>query len=188
VQRDFRIGPFDTIAVAVFNAPDLAREGMVDSTGTFPMPLIGPIQVAGLTPDQVGAQIADRLRGRYVRNPQVTVAVREVRSRRLTVDGAVRQPGIYPIIGRMTLQQAIATARGADENARLDEVVIFRNVNNQQLAARFDLRSIRAGQLTDPEVYPDDIVLVGDNAGRRRLREILQAIPILGVFTPYFVR
>lgn len=180
----YRIGAFDTIAVEVFGAEDLGREGMVESSGTFTLPLIGAVQAAGLTTAELSTQIADKLRGRYVRDPQVTVNVREIRSRLVTVDGAVNQPGIYPVIGDMSLLQAIATARGTGEFAQLDEVVIFRTVEGESMAARFSLSDIRTGRTPDPRVYGNDIVVVGENAARRRFKDIMQAIPILGVFTP----
>jgi polysaccharide biosynthesis/export protein len=183
-QRAFRIGPRDTIAVEVFGATELSRVGDVDLTGTFGMPLIGDVVAAGKTSGELAAEIATRLRGRYVRDPQVTVSIREIRSQQVTVDGAVRQPGIYPVVGRMTLQQAIANARGLDEFAKLDQVVVFRTVNQQQLAALFNLRAIREGTATDPEVFGNDVIVVGDNTGRRRFQEILRSLPVLGVFTP----
>lgn len=185
VQRIQRIGPLDTVSVEVFGAQDLRRQGMVDASGMFAVPLIGSVQAAGKTPDELAADIANQLRGRYLRDPQVTVTLVEIRSQQVTVDGSVRQPGIYPVVGRMTLQQAIAVARGTDEYAQLNQVVIFRNVNNQQMAALFDLRAIREGRLVDPEIFANDVVVVGQSGGRRVFRDIVQALPVLGVFTPF---
>jgi polysaccharide biosynthesis/export protein len=184
LQRSYRIGPRDSIAVEVFGATELSRTGDVELTGSFAMPLIGEVTAAGKTASELSSEIANRLRGRYLRDPQVTVSVREVRSQQLTVDGAVRQPGVYPVVGRMTLQRAIANARGLDEFARLDQVVVFRTVNQQSLAALFNLRNIREGSAPDPEVFGNDVIVVGDNARRRAFQEIIRSIPVLGVFTP----
>ena len=184
IERSFILGPFDEIEVNVFGADALTRKGMVDSSGQFSMPLVGQVEAAGKTPSQLESHIAGLLRGTYVRDPQVSVNVVEVRSRTLTVDGAVMQPGTYPVIGQTTLQEAIARARGVSEFAQLKEVVVFRTIENQRMAALFDLEAIRAGQTADPFVYGDDIIVVGTNQGRRRFREIVQAIPVLGVFTP----
>ena len=181
---NYRIGPLDVIRVEVFGAPELAREAEVDAAGNFSMPLAGPIQAAGKSPDELSQAIAEQLRGRYLKSPQVSVNIVKAQSKTFTVDGAVRQPGNYPIVGRMTLQQAIATARGADEAANLNNVVIFRTVNSRKAAALYSLKAIRAGQLEDPQIYGNDIVVVGESAARRFLRDFGNMFPMLGQFVP----
>lgn len=183
-RNSFVIGPFDTIQVAVLNAPELEREGMVDSSGNFSMPLIGSVQAGGRTPEELERAIADALRGKYVRDPQVTVSLTKVQSRTVTVDGAVRRSGVYPINDKTTLQQAVALAEGGSEFADFSEVVVFRTIDDRRMAALFDLEAIRAGQMQDPQIYGDDIVVVATNEGRRRFRDIVQSVPMLGVFTP----
>ena len=120
----YRIGPLDVIRVEVFGAPELTREAEVDAAGNFSMPLAGAVQAAGRTPAELINAIGDQLKGRYLRNPQISVNVVKSRPKVFTVDGAVKAPGNYPIIGKMTLQQAIATAQGADQIANLNNVVI----------------------------------------------------------------
>ena len=181
---NYRIGPLDEIAVSVFGAPELNREGTVDAAGNFSMPLVGTVAAGGKTPQQLADDITVKLAGRYLKRPQVTVNIKEARSQTFTVDGAVRQPGVYPIVGRMTLQQAIATARGADEIANLNSVVVFRTVNNQKMAALFSLKDIRTGRMPDPDIYGSDIVVVGENATRRFFKDLTSAFPSLGIFTP----
>lgn len=180
----YRIGPLDVIRVEVFGAPELAREAEVDAAGNFSMPLAGAVQAAGKSPAELSEAISERLRGRYLKSPQVSVNIVKAQSKTFTVDGAVRQPGNYPIVGKMTLQQAIATARGADEAANLNNVVIFRTVNNQKAAALYSLKAIRAGQLEDPQIYGNDIVVVGESAARRFLRDFGNMFPMLGQFVP----
>lgn len=182
--QTYRIGPFDKVSINVFGATELTREVTVDSSGAIAMPLIGQIQAAGMTTAELGGAVAERLRGRYLRNPQVSVGVTEMRSQRFTVDGAVNAPGVYPVVGRMSLMQAIASARGATEFAALERIAIFRTVNNQRMAAVFNLRDIREGRYADPQIYADDVVVVGESGSRRFWRDIIQAIPVLGVFTP----
>lgn len=182
---NYRIGPRDELIVEVFGAPELKREGEVDAGGNLSLPLVGTVVAGGKTPNEVAAAIAAQLRGRYVRNPQVTVNIKKAVGQTVTVDGAVRDPGVYPIVGRMTLQQAIASAKGAGDIANLDNVVVFRRVNNQQLAALFSLKQIRAGRLTDPQIYGNDIVVVGENATRRFLKDLGSAP--LGSFIPFLL-
>jgi polysaccharide export outer membrane protein len=183
-QQVYRIGPLDKVSINVFGAQDLSREVIVDASGTVSVPLIGEVRAAGLTTKELGETIADRLRGRYVKNPQVSVGLNEIRSQRVTVDGAVNQPGIYPVIGKMSLLQAIAGARGATEYAALDRVAIFRTVNDKRMAALFSLRDIREGRYADPQVYANDVIVVGESGSKRFMKDVLQSIPVLGVFTP----
>lgn len=180
----YRIGPSDEIAVSVFEAPELAREGAVDAAGNFSLPLVGSVAAGGKTPQELADAIATELRGRYLKNPQVTVNIKEARARTVTVDGSVRQPGIYPVVGRMTLQQAVATARGADEAADIDKVILFRTVSGQKMAAMFNLRDIRSGRYPDPEVYGNDIVVVGESSARRFFKDATMSFPLLARFVP----
>lgn len=180
----YRIGPLDVIRVEVFGAPELTREAEVDAAGNFSMPLAGAVQAAGRTPAELINAIGDQLKGRYLRNPQISVNVVKSRPKVFTVDGAVKAPGNYPIIGKMTLQQAIATAQGADQIANLNNVVIFRTVNSQKTAALFSIKDIRAGRLEDPQIYGNDIVIVGESAARRFFRDFGNMFPLLGTFVP----
>ncbi|WP_265562425.1 polysaccharide biosynthesis/export family protein [Sphingomicrobium arenosum] len=182
---EYRLGPTDEIEIAVFNAPEMARKGQIDAAGNFLLPLIGSVQAGGKTPVELAALIADELRGRYIRDPQVSVNVIEARAHTVTVDGAVTKPGIYPISGPMTLQRAIATAAGLNKIADPDKVIIFRTIEGQKMAAMFDLNEIRSGRVEDPQVFGNDIVIVGESGVRRFLTEASGA-PILSRFIPIF--
>lgn len=181
---NYRIGPMDQIAVSVFGAPELGRDGTIDAAGNFAMPLVGTIAAAGYTPAELSKAIEDKLRGRYLRNPQVAINIKEARAQLVTIDGEVREPGVYPIVGRMTLQQAVATAKGASDAANIKNVIVFRTVEGQRMAAMFNLRDIRSGRYEDPQVFGNDIVVVGENATRKFLRDFSGAIPLLGRFVP----
>lgn len=181
---NYRIGPLDHIKVEVFGAPELTRDGEVDAAGNFAVPLVGTVMAGGKTPAELSSHIRTGLQGRYLKNPQVSVIVVKAKGQTFTVDGAVTQPGVYPIVGRMTLQEAIASARGASEAANLGNVVVFRRVQNQKTAALFNLKDIRAGRLNDPDVYGNDIIIVGENATRRWFMDVTRAFPVLGTFFP----
>lgn len=181
---DYRLGPTDEIVVSVFNAPELGKEGRVDAAGNFALPLVGNVRAGGLTPDEMAVAVADKLRGRYLKDPQVSVNIKQARSAMVTVDGAVREPGLYPVIGGMTLQQALASAKGASEAANIDRVIVFRQVDGQKMAAMFDLTDIRSGRTPDPAIYGNDIVVVGENAARKFLRDAQWSLPLLARFVP----
>jgi polysaccharide export outer membrane protein len=181
---NYRIGPMDQISVSVFGAPELDRDGSIDAAGNFAMPLVGTISAAGHTPAELAKAIEEKLRGRYLRNPQVAVNIREATPQLVTIDGEVGSPGVYPIRGRMTLQQAIATAKGASDTANIKNVVVFRTVEGQRMAAMFNLRDIRSGRYDDPQIFGNDIVVVGENSTRKFLRDFAGAFPLLGRFVP----
>jgi len=178
--RPYLIAPFDKLSIEVFAIEDLSRDEMqVDANGQLSFPLIGTLDVAGLTPDQLGDAIEMRLTGTYVRDPQVTVNLRETVSQVVTVDGQVTRPGLYPVMGRMTLQRAVATAGGLGEFANLEDVVIFRTVDGQRMAGLYNLGAIRAGAYSDPEIFSNDIVIVGDSQSRRMFRDLLRSAPLI---------
>lgn len=177
--RPFYLGPGDKIRVDVFGVAELAREAQVDSAGQVAFPLIGSVEAAGRTPSQLASDIQGRLQGRYVKNPQVTVNVVESSNQTLTVEGQVARPGMYPVTGRMTLQRAVAAAGGVSEFAKLNDVIIKRDVGSQTYVGIYNLGAIRRGNYPDPEVFPTDIVVVGDSKERRLFRDLLQVVPLL---------
>lgn len=179
-SRPYLIGPFDKLTIDVFGIEELSKkEVQTDASGRISFPLAGVVEAAGRTPGEIEKILEDRLRERYVRDPQVTVNLMETVSQVITVDGQVKEPGLYPVIGRMTLMRAVATAKGTSEFAKLDDVVIFRTVNQQDLAALYNLKAIRRGAYPDPEVFANDVVVVGDSQARRLFKDALQLVPLL---------
>jgi polysaccharide biosynthesis/export protein len=179
-DRPYLIGAFDKLTIDVFGIEELSKkEVQADASGRISFPLAGIIEAAGRTPGELENIIEERLRTRFVRDPQVTVNLKETVSQVITVDGNVKEPGLYPVIGRMTLMRAVATAKGTSENAKLDDVVIFRTVKAQQMAAIYNLKAIRRGTYADPEVFANDVVVVGNSASQRFLKGALVALPAL---------
>jgi polysaccharide biosynthesis/export protein len=180
LSRPYLIGPFDKLVIDVFGIEELSKkEVQTDAGGRISFPLAGIVEAAGKTPAELEQILAERLRGRFVRNPQVTVNLKETVSQVITVDGQVKEPGLYPVIGRMTLMRAVATAKGTAEFAKLDDVVVFRTVKSQKLAALYNLKAIRRGYYDDPEVFANDVVVVGDSSARRIFKDALQIVPLL---------
>ena len=176
----YYVGPFDRLVIDVFGVDELSRrEVQVDASGRISFPLAGVIPVTGMTPGEIESELARRLAANFVRDPQVTVNLKETLSRVVTVEGEVKKPGLYPVVGKMTLLRAIATAEGTGEFSRLDEVVVFRTVEGQGYAALYDLRAIRRGAYADPSIYAGDIVMVGESRGRRLFKDILATTPAL---------
>lgn len=181
----YRIAPGDEIAVTVFGATELDKTAVVDAAGGFALPIAGTLSAAGKTPEEFAEAIEAKLRGPYLKNPKVAVNVNKAGiGQTITIDGEVTQPGLYPISSRMTLQQAIATARGATDTANIKNVIVFRTVSGQKMAAMFDLKEIRSGRVADPQVFGNDIVIVGESSIQKFLRNYSLAFTSLGRFIP----
>lgn len=178
-DRPAFIGPLDTILVDVFNVPDLSREIQIDASGRIAMPLIGTIDARGKTAGELANAIEAALRGRYVRNPEVTVNIKSSVSQVVTVDGQVVEPGLYPVTNQMTLMRAIASAKGLSEFARQDDVVILRTVNGRKMAGLYNIDAIRRGMYDDPSIYANDVIVVGDSPQRRLFRDVVSLAPLL---------
>lgn len=180
---EYRIGATDLLRINVFRVPDLSFEEIrVDASGVIQMPLIGTVQAEGLTPDELGESLVARLGAQYLRNPQITVTVLEAASQKITVDGAVTQPGVYEMQGRTTLLQAVAMARGPIAGADLNSVVIFRTIEGERQFAVFDLAAIRAGEAPDPVVLGDDVIVVDTSFLSDVIQQLVRAAPSLYLF------
>lgn len=178
-DREALIGPLDTITVRVFGVTELSGQMQVDTGGRISLPLIGTVDAGGKTPAELARDIEQALAGRYVRDPNVTININSSVSQVVTVDGQVVEPGLYPVTNQMTLLRAVASARGLTEFAKQDDVVILRTVDGRKLAGLYNITSIRRGVYTDPAIYPNDIVVVGDSPQRRLFRNILGLAPVL---------
>ena len=176
----YQIGPFDVLEIGVFGVEGLERqEYRADATGRVSFPLVGTIDAGGMTPGELEATISDELGENFIREPRVTVNLRETTSRVVTIAGEVAEPGSYPVLGRMTLMRAVAEAGGVEEFADSEEVIVFRTVNGRRMAAVYDLRGIKHGNYDDPELYASDLVVVGESAQRRLVRDVIGTAPAL---------
>ena len=180
----YRIGTDDLVSVAVFQVPELSSKERVDSSGSIALPLVGAVEVAGLTPNEAEAKIAEVLGRDYLQNPQVDVFVEEYASRRITVNGSVASPGVFPVSGPTTLMQILAVAGGLTELANPDEIIIFREGEDGRLGAyivNFD--AISQGKIQDPLVAGNDRIFVPQSGSAvffDRLTNMLRlpAIPV----------
>lgn len=182
VDDSYKLAPLDTVSVAVYQVPELSRDYLIDQSGRITMPLIGRVDAVGVGTTELGNAIARRLDEKYLRNPNVVVTLKDSASRVVTVDGSVRQPGIYPAIGTLSLVQVVALARGTDEFANPRRVAIFRTIDGKRMAAAFDLTSIRRGEAEDPPIYPGDTVVVDGSGVKKAQRSILQSLPLASIF------
>jgi len=179
---DYRIGPQDMLDVNVSQVEELSKPVQVDPGGKILLPLVGQIQAAGRTPTELSADIAAALSKRYMKDPQVVVSVKEAQGQKITVDGAVGQPGVYALNGPTTLLQAVSLAKGADPRlANLHRVAIFRTIDGARRSAFYDLTRIRNGQAQDPPVYGSDIVVVDTSGAKSFVQTFSGGFGLLGM-------
>lgn len=184
--RDYALGPYDVIAVQVFQEPELSvRDVQIDDGGKIVLPLIGPVEVAGKTTAALSKEIEQRYAQRYLRNPRVAVFVQNAVSRTVTVEGSVSSPGVFPIRGKTTLLDALALAKGTTRIAALKEVVVLRRIDGRQSGAAFDVNAIQKGEAPNPEILGNDTVVVGYSFLKAAWRDILLAAPLFNVFRPF---
>jgi polysaccharide biosynthesis/export protein len=177
----YTIGPLDVLDISVFNVPELSKTVQVSGTGTINMPLLGEIPAAGNTTEQLERELTAKLGEKYLQNPQVTVLVKEYNSQRVTVEGAVKKPGVYPITTDTSLLQLVAMAGDFDVGAD-STVLILRTTNGKRAAARFDVGAIQTGRAEDPKIQSGDVVVAGSSAIKKGFNTILRALPLAGVF------
>lgn len=179
---EYRIGAMDLLTISVFGAAELNQDVRVNSDGTISLPLIGMIHAGGKTSTEVQHEIAGKLAAGLLKNPQVSVFIKEYVSQRVTVEGAVAKSGIYPLTGPTTLLQVLAVSGGLTELANTRGVIVFRTIKGEKMAAVFDLKAIHSGAAEDPRIYGDDVVVVDQSGSKSRFKTLIQAVPLLGVF------
>lgn len=181
---DYRIGAQDLLAISVFGVQDLDKEVRVNSNGQISLPLIGGVLAGGRSIPELEKELAGKYAKGFLQNPQVSVFVKEYASQRITLEGAIVKPGIYPITGKTTLLQAIALSGGVDDKtADLAGIVLMRQINGKRMAAVYDLRAVRRGTMEDPQVFGDDIIVVETSGSKSAYRRFIETIPALGVFS-----
>ena len=178
-RQDDQARPLDQLNIAVFGVPELARTVRVGNGGFFDFPLIGAVQANGRTLAEIGYEVETRLRGTYVRDPDVTVEFGERSGQLVTVSGEVARPGQYPIIQNTTLMEAVSLGGGRTQFSRISEVMVFREVNGQRYIGVYDLEGIQRGNYPDPQIYAHDIIVVGDSPNRRAMADLLQYAQIV---------
>lgn len=160
-EPDYRIGPMDVLRIDVWKEPDISRVAPVRPDGKISLPLLNDIQAAGLTTMQLSAVIAAGLK-EYITNPQVTVSLSEMNSRRVYVTGEVTHPGALPLLPSMTVLQALSSTGGFTQFARLSSIYVLRTASGKKVKYPFDYKDVVAGkkQGQDIELQPGDVVVV----------------------------
>jgi len=176
------ISPQDTLDINVFKVPDLSSTAIkVESNGVISLPLVGSVKVAGLSIAQAENIITQRLT-QYMQDPKVSVIRTDnAISKRVTVEGEVRTPGVFPIKGNLSFLQAIAMAQGITEVGNSRKVLFYRD--GAQHNVSLDL--VRTGQIPDPILRGDDRIVILKDAAKVREKKIIDYLPAL--MTPFAI-
>ena len=183
--RDYRIGPEDLLEVQVFGVDQLTRTVRVNGRGMISLPLIGNLEVGGLTAQQAEAMVVAKLGESYLQDPQVSLFIKEYTSQRVIIEGAVNKPGVYPLRGPTTLLQSLAIAGGQGNLSDMSEVMLFRtDASGRRETLVYDVEKIRSGQLADPVVANEDMIVVKRSPGRILFRDSILR-DIVDVINPF---
>jgi polysaccharide export outer membrane protein len=186
-EAQLRIKAYDILSVQVYQEPGLSvSDQTVDAAGNIMMPMLGEIPALGMSPNELSRDLERRFGASLLRNPQVTVERKSGILDRVTVVGAVKKPGQFPVRGPVTLLDAISLAEGITNVARRNDVAIIRTINGRRAGAIFSLDDIEQGQADDPAILPSDRVVVGTSAIAQGYRDLLQAVPLIGLGFRYF--
>jgi len=160
-DADYKIGPQDMVRVDVWKEPEITRTIPVRPDGKISLPLLNDVQASGLTAIQLSNSIHDGLT-KYLNNPQVTVTVTEINSRRVYVTGEVNRPGVIPLLPDMTILQALSSAGGFTQFAKLKGIYVLRNEGGKQNKLPFNYREVVKGKNQEQNILllPGDVIVV----------------------------
>lgn len=162
LPEGYRIGPGDILQISVWKEPDASVESIiVRSDGKVSLPLVKEVVVAGLTPPDAEKLLVKRFSD-MIRDPDVTVMVREIHSRKVYLVGAVRTVAPINLTLRMTVLQAITQSGGLTDYAKRKNIYILRNQNGKQVRLPFNYDAVIKGRLMEQNIYlePDDTIVV----------------------------
>lgn len=155
------VGEADVLHVTVWKEPDISQTVVVRTDGNISLPLVNDVRVAGLTPVQIQNLIAEKLKS-FLNNPQVTVTVTDIRSKRAFITGEVIRPGGYSLNSETSVLQLIAQAGGFTPFAKRDSIVVLRIEDGKSLKLKFKYKQVVQGKNTEQNIalHPGDTVVV----------------------------
>ncbi len=160
--KDYRIGPGDLLEIKVFELDQLNQTVRVSEDGSISLPLLGSVRVEGLTQGETETRLATLLQEKWVKNPQVSVFIKEYKSKQVAVIGAVQKPGNYELIGRKTLLQVVSMAGGFTDKTTNQLFVLRDGTNGDGDSIAIDLKDLLVNgnkELNIP-IEPNDVVNV----------------------------
>ena len=159
VPSDYRVGAQDELIVSVWHEPELSEDVAVRPDGMITLPLLNDVKVTGLTTSELQALLTEKLKS-VVNDPQVTIIVKAVNSRKVFLVGNVLKQGAYPLMSRTTVLELIAQAGGLGPFAKSGSIYILRKSENKETRIPFNYKKALSGKGADPVLEPNDMVVV----------------------------
>ena len=152
VDPNFVIGAEDVLAINVWKEPELSRTVPVRPDGMISLPLVNDVKAAGLTPMQLSVSITEKLR-KFMTEPQVTVIVQTINSRKIHLVGEVNRAGTFPMLPDMTVLQALSGAGGFTQYANTKKIYVLRQTENgQQVKMPFNYKEVIQGKKPEQNI------------------------------------
>jgi polysaccharide biosynthesis/export protein len=160
-DEEYKIGPQDVVRIDVWKEPEISRTIPVRPDGKISLPLLNDVQASGLTAMQLAGAIREGLT-KYLTGPQVTVTVVEINSRRVYVTGEVVRAGALPLLPNMTLLQALSSAGGFTQFAKLKGIYVLRTEDGKQVKHPFNYKEVVKGKNQEENILlqPGDVIVV----------------------------
>lgn len=159
--EEYKIGPQDVVRIDVWKEPDISRTIPVRPDGKISLPLLNDVQAAGMTSLDLATAIREGLK-KYLNNPQVTVTVTEINSRRVYVTGEVVHTGALPLLPDMTVLQALSSSGGFTQFAKTKNIYVLRHEDKKQVKYPFNYKEVIAGKKPEDNIalQPGDVIVV----------------------------
>jgi polysaccharide export outer membrane protein len=160
-DASYKIGPQDVLRIDVWKEPEISRSVPVRPDGKVSLPLLNDVQAAGLTAMELANVISEGLK-KFMNSPQVTVSISEINSRRVYVTGEVTRPGAYPLLPNMTVLQALTSAGGFTQFARIKSIYVLRTEGGKQVKHTFNYKDVVNGKRAEDNIVllPGDTIVV----------------------------
>jgi polysaccharide export outer membrane protein len=155
----YRVGVEDDLAIAVWHEPELSQAVTVRPDGMITLPLLNDVKVANLTTEEVQALLIEKLKP-FVNDPQVTVSIKAVKSRKVFLVGNVAKQGMYYLNGRMTVLELLSEAGGLGPFAKSKSIYVLRKDAGKEVRLPFNYKKAVSGKGDNPELMPGDMVVV----------------------------
>jgi len=161
VPPGYVIGPEDVLSVTFWHDKDMSADVVVRPDGKISLPLLNDVDAAGLTPEQLRGQLV-KSASKFVEDPNATVVVKEIHSRKVFITGNVAKPGTFPLIGDMNVMQLIALAGGLAEYADSKNILVMRNEAGKAQSFKFNYKDVTKQRHVEQNIAlkPGDTVIV----------------------------
>jgi polysaccharide export outer membrane protein len=157
------VGPDDVFILRVVGEKDLPDEFQVASDGTVDLPYIHRVQVAGLEPHEIARVVREKLiADQILKDPSVTVMIKEYRSKKITVLGQVQKPGSFPLTSGLTLLQAVSVSGGFTSIAKTNQIRLTRKLKDGSRTVVLSVDSITEGKSPDVPLQAGDVIYVSE--------------------------